>query len=248
MSTSNQNCDHKNKGIYRAGAIAAILVIAGSLLDIIVGTISGGDLSALPQSAVERFAQFNQSPWLGLYHLDFLNVCNQLLFIPAFYALYLLLGGQNKRVAQLALLIFITGTAVFAANNTALPMLDLSHKYSLAVDDARRSCLAGAGEALIARGAHGSPGVFFSFILIILSEILISLAMLRSKIFKKGTALLGIIGPLMLAIYIVLVTFVPSVKTMAVIFATPGGLLTMVWIIIIAGKLLKQPKNSSLIF
>ena len=89
---------------------------------------TGGNLSALPQTAVERFAQLQANPLLGLYNLDLLNTINQMILIPAYFALY---GAQRKTssaYALLALIIFLVGTAIFVTTNTALPMLDLSSK------------------------------------------------------------------------------------------------------------------------
>ena len=125
--------------------------------DIVVGSSTGGNLSQLPQTAVERFSQFPQNAWLGLYNLDLLNAVNQLISIPVYFALYATLRKMNKPYAMFGLIIFLLGTTIFVANNTALPMLELSNKYA-AADEPQKAMLAAAGEAMLARGEHGSLG------------------------------------------------------------------------------------------
>jgi len=91
--------------------------------------ITGENLSALPQTAIDRFAQFHDNKFMGLYNLDLLNIINQMILIPAFFALYAAHRNANKAYGLLALTIFLFGSVILVANNTALPMYELSHKY-----------------------------------------------------------------------------------------------------------------------
>lgn len=54
------------KKIYVIAGIAALLSFCLTFGDLIFGSVSGADLTALPQTAVERFAEFRQSWLLGL--------------------------------------------------------------------------------------------------------------------------------------------------------------------------------------
>ena len=76
------------KNIFRIAGFCSILIILLTLLDIIVGTSLGGDLTSIPQSASERFAQLLDQPWMGLYYLDLLNLTTTILMVPVFIALY----------------------------------------------------------------------------------------------------------------------------------------------------------------
>jgi hypothetical protein len=228
----NENSENQWKSIYTLGGVATILVIIGALLDVAIGSATGGNLSALPQTAIERFAQFNKNQYLGLYNLDLLNVINQILLIPAYFALY---GAHRKgknAYALLALVIFLVGTTIFVTTNSALPMLELSKKYTLAASESQKILLAAAGEAMLARGAHGSLGVFIGFLLPNIAGLVMSYVMLTGKIFNKTTAYLGIAGSILISLYIILVTFVPGIENMATAFAMPGGLLLMAWMIL----------------
>lgn len=68
---SDNEHERQWKRMYTLGGIAAILSLIAVVADIFIGSSTGGNLSELPQTAVERFAQFQQNAWLGLYNLDF---------------------------------------------------------------------------------------------------------------------------------------------------------------------------------
>lgn len=226
--------------LYKIGAYSTMIVIAGIVLDIILGNIvTGGDLSTLPVTAAGRFQQFNENCWLGVYNLDLLNLVTQLILIPAYIALYWAHKQVNPSMAFLALVVFLIGTTIFTANNTALPMLELSRKFALTNDPGQKNLLAAAGEAMLARGAHGSPGVFLSFFLPTLGGLIMSIVMLNGKIFGKTIAWIGISGNFLMLIYIALVNFIPDFESKAIAFAMPGGLLLMVWMILYTIRLFK---------
>ncbi|OJX43807.1 MAG: hypothetical protein BGO78_02250 [Chloroflexi bacterium 44-23] len=225
------------RSICTIGGVFTILALIGILLDVVIGSITGGNLSTLPPTAIARFAQFQKFPLLGLYNLDLLNLINQLLLIPTYFALYAAHRKTGNAFAQLALIIFLVGTSIFITTNTALPMLELSNKYAGATSEAQKILLASAGEAMLARGAHGSLGVFIGFLIPNIAGLTMSLAMLSGKVFNKITSYLGIMGSAFLMLYIVLVTFAPMIKDMATAFAMPGGLLSIAWMILYAIRL-----------
>lgn len=227
------------KSIYRFGAITTIIVLCGIVLDMIVGSITGGNIAALPQTAIERFTQFKGNSLLGLYNLDLLNIINQLILIPSIFALYAAHRETNKPPAILSLILFLIGTTIFVAGNTALTMLDLSHKYFAADSNEQRSLLAAAGEAMLAKGSHGSFGVFIGFALPTFANVLMSCVMLNGKVFSRATSYVGIIGNSLMVVYIIMVTFMPAVEKMVLFFAMPAGLLVMTWMIMFTIKLIK---------
>jgi len=228
---------------YRIGAIATFVVLAGVVLDMVVGTITGGNVAELPHTAIERFSQFRESPLLGLYNLDLLNILNQLILIPAIFALYAVHRENSGPSALLALILFLVGTTVFVCGNTALTMLDLSHKYFDAGSEEQKLLIAAAGEAMLAKGSHGSLGVFIGFVLPTFANFLMSAVMLKDRIFSRFTAYAGLIGNSLMVLYLILVTFNPAVESLALLLAMPGGLLLMVWMIMYASRLLKLSRS-----
>lgn len=246
-ATGNQ-AERQWNSLYRLGAIAALFMIAGTLSDLFIGTMSGGDITTIPLTAADRFLQFQSNSLMGLYNLDLLNALTGLIMVPVFIALVAAHRRVNLPYALLSLVVFIIGTSIFVGNNTALPMLELSQKYAAATTDARRIMLESAGEAMLVRGAHGSPGVFLGFALNLVAEIILSLVMLGGKVFGKPTALLGIAGGTLLLAYIVLVTFVPGTKEVAMMIAAPGGLLALAWMILFTIRLFRlssSPKTAT---
>ena len=236
------NSEKQWKIIYKIGAVTTIIVLCGIILDMVVGTITGGNIAELPQTAIERFNQFKETPLLGLYNLDLLNIINQIIIIPSIFALYAAHRDTNKPSALLSLILFLVGTTIFVTSNTALTMLDLSQKYFAASSEEQRMLLAAAGEAMLAKGSHGSLGVFIGFALPTFANALMSCVMLKGNIFSRANSYIGIIGNSLMVIYIIMVTFMPSVEKMALVFAMPAGLLLMTWMIMFTIKLFKMSK------
>jgi hypothetical protein len=67
-----------------------------------------------------------------------------------------------------------------------------------------------------------------------------SVVMLRGKLFSRTTSWLGITGNSLMVVYVVLVTFMPGVETMAMAFAMPAGLLVMGWMGMFAARLFRS--------
>jgi hypothetical protein len=239
----SRNPGSENAKMYSLGAIFALVSAAGGLLDAAIGTSLGGDLNALPRTAVERFAQIQQSPVLGLYCLDILNLAVQVLMILPFLALFLSLRAHRPALSSLAFFLFGLGTAVFVAGNAALPMLQLSREYAAAGSEAARQGIAGAGEALLAKGGYGSLGAFPAFFLLCVACLLMAFAQLKAREYPRATAYVGIAGNALMAANVVLVAIAPSAKSYAMALAAPGGLLDTAWLVFIAVGLFRSARR-----
>jgi hypothetical protein len=174
---------------------------------------------------------------MGLRNLGLLNIVMFALGIPMYFALYTAHRNVNKAFGALAMIISFIGVAVFFATNRAFSMLELSGQYAQATTDAQRSMFAAAGQAMLSVGRSHSLGTFISFFLGELAGILMSVVMLRGKIFSKATALTGIIGFTLLLIFEVCTSFIPVLNEVAMIFAMGGGLLNITWLILLGRRL-----------
>lgn len=242
--------DSENKEIkntYLFGIIMAIIFLIVTILDIIIGTSLGGNLSMLPQTAIDRFTQFRENWLLGLYNLDILNMINQIIMIPVFFTLYIIHKKTKNIYSLFSLIIFLVASIIFISNNVALPMLELSHKYFNATTDFQRILISAAGESLLIKGAHGSYGAFIGFFLSGIANIMISFVMLKGKIFNKTTSYFGIIGNILISVYVVLITFIPESKNIAMAISAPGGILIIVWMVMFIIKLFKLNNNKEII-
>jgi len=227
------------KSIYFIGGVTATLCLCAIIADMIIGSITGADLTLLPKTAIDRFVQLNDKPLLGLYNMDLLNVITQILMIPTIFAIYAAHRNVDKANALLALILFVTGSILFVAGNTALTMFDLSRKYFEATTDAQRYLIESAGEAMLAKGAHGSLSVFIGFVLPTIANILMSVGMIKGRVFGSVTAYFGVIGNSFLLVYLVLVTFFPAIEKFALAIAMPGGLMVLGWMVLLTIKLFK---------
>lgn len=226
------------KRIYFLGGILAVVVFVLVCSDIVIGSVTGGDLTHIPQTATGRFNEINENWLYGLYHLDLLNVFVSALMIPVFFALSAIHREIKPASSLLALILFLVATTIFITTNTALPMLQLSQKYYSTSNETQRILYASAGEALLVRGEHGTPGVFIGFFMLTLSNLWISFLILNAGLFNKMVGYLGIWGSFSLLIYIFLVTFFPGVKSVALLVAAPGGILSLAWYLLIAINLI----------
>ena len=240
MTTNEQNLtqDLQWKRIYLLGGVAAFLCIGGTLFDIVFGSISSSSLAALPQDAAGRFAELQENVLLGLYHFDLLNVATSLLMLPVFFAVFSVHRNVNLPYAALAFMAMVTGTLVFVTTNSGLAMLELARKYYAAVNEAQRTALLAAGEALFVKSEHGSLGTFSGFFLSTIGSLSMAFVIAHGRQFGTATAWTGMIGQGLLLLYVLLLALFPALETFAVALAAPGGILSLVWLILIALKLL----------
>jgi len=165
--------------------------------------------------------------------------------IPSIFALYTALRKVENANALLALILFLVGTIIFVSGNTALTMLDLSNKYFLATTDMQKNLIAAAGEAMLIKGAQGGLGVFIGFALPTFANIIMSFVMIEGKIFSKATSYIGFFCNTLMLIYIILATFIGPAEKLPMVFAMPGGLLLIAWMIMFTIKLFKLRLNEN---
>ncbi|PJZ24876.1 hypothetical protein CH352_11915 [Leptospira hartskeerlii] len=231
--------ERKSKSILLFGAFFSIFALLGISIDIIVGSFNGGGLLKLSQTAVDRFNELHSNTVLGLYNLDLLNIIIQILLIPSYFALFFAQRGRDFAFSLFAFVLFTFGTSIMVSANVALSMLELSEKYFNTNNESQRLLYSAAGEALLAQGKHGSPSVFLGFFIPTLANVLMSIVMLKSKVFGKLNAWIGIVGSVFMLIYIILINFNFGIKNVAVFLAMPGGLLLMLWMLLYTIRLFK---------
>lgn len=107
---------------------------------------------------------------------------------------------------------FVGITAYFASNQ-AFAMLSLSEQYAAATTDAQRATFLAAGQAALAihhNASFGGSGIYMSFLLVSMAGLILSVVMLRSSIFSKGTAYLGILANGFGLGYYIVLAFAPA--------------------------------------
>lgn len=91
--------------------------------------------------------------------------------------------------------------------------------------------------ALLSRGAHGAMGIFLGVLLSSRGTLLMGLVILTGRIFSRFTGWAGIVGIGLLMIYTIVFTFVPEPGPAMMVFAVSGGILMIIWNVLIARKL-----------
>ncbi len=233
----------KWNSIYKIGGLAALSAVLVALLEILIMFLPGGN--APHETVIDWFMLFQENWFLGLRNLGLLNIILNSLAILTFFALYAAhRRDAGQPYAALAMIIFFLGIGVFYATNRAFPMLDLSNQYASATTDAQRAMLEAAGQSMLSVGQSHSPGTFLGFFLSEIAGIAISLVMLRSGIFSKAAAYAGILGFGFLLVFEFFSSFVFGLNEVTMILAMLGGLLSMVWYILIAIRLFQLAQSS----
>ena len=111
-----------------------------------------------------------------------------------FFALYGALRRVNGVYAAFAAVLTFAAVICCFASHSCFSMVYLSDQYAVASTEAQRSQLLAAGEAIIASDMWNSTAGFMTGILLQGAGMLISVVMLRSKIFSKITAYAGILA------------------------------------------------------
>lgn len=244
MSNSNQvnyigNIDSRWKCLYRIGGAAAIIAAVLLLLEIIVFAI-------WPQqtTAIDFFILFQSNKLIGLLEFYLLEMFAYILFVPIFLSLYVAIRKSSESYMFLAVILAIIGISIFLSTNNSFSLLSLSDQYAAATTEAQKSILLAAGQTIISNTGQRAVGGFNTgFLLVSIAGIMVSTVMLRSNIFSKSTAYIGILAfAISLADYLRII-FLPSSTILLLVIAILSGLLLIIWFILVGRRLLKIEKN-----
>jgi hypothetical protein len=174
-------------GLYRMGAVAAVIMVVYIPVPIVLYIASPP-----PQTVLGFFALFQSNKLLGLVGMDLLYLLANVLAIPTYLAFYVALRRASESVMLVATAFgLIAVTALFAAR-PAFEMLALSSQYAVATTEAQRTVLLAAGEAMLAI-FHGTA-FQLHYVLGSISLLMTAAVMLRSDVFSKVTAYVGIVA------------------------------------------------------
>lgn len=215
--------DAQWRPIYWAGGVAALLSVATVVVAIPVFIVSPP-----PTTVADWFALLHRNALLGLFDLDLAMVVGTALAGVIYLALFGALRRVNAPVTALAVIVGLVGVATYFASNVAFNMLQLSNQYATATTGGQRAQLLAAGQATLAIWQGTAYDV--SYILGGVAILIISVVMLRSTIFGKVTASVGVLfGFLML---------VPGTAgTLGLVLAFASLLPMVVWDVLVARRL-----------
>jgi hypothetical protein len=155
-------------------------------------------------------------------------IVDQILMGLVFLALYAALKRASPSLMAIALTSGLVGIATYFASSTAFNMLSLSSQYAVATTDAQRAMFLAAGQATLTTWTGTAFDV--SYVLGGVALLIISVVMLRSTIFNRETAFVGLaLGVTMLV--------PPTVGTIGLVISLISLLPLIIWLILIARRL-----------
>jgi hypothetical protein len=220
------------RGVCRTGGVAAMLLIVYSLGTLVQLGVLGGQ----PATAAEAFRLLHASRVLGLMRLDLPTVLALPLYYLVFLGLFVALRQEVPAHAALATALAFVGVTLVLATPMGLSMLPLSDKYAAATSEEVRGRLLAAGEAILAADMWHGTGAFVGGILLQSGAVLISVAMLRTSVFTRTTAYVGILTHGLDLVHVVLGPFSAAAGAL---FMAVAGPLYLIWFPLVGRRLLQ---------
>ncbi|MBN2350426.1 MAG: hypothetical protein JXJ22_16435 [Bacteroidales bacterium] len=228
------------KLFYKIGAISVFLSVLVMLTEIFLTALPDGARAEL--TIEQLFDMYNRNWFMAMRYMGLINIIASTLMLPVFFSLYGLYRYNLKVFASFSLILSFVGYVIFMADNASFACLGLAEKYFKEVSDINKTILLAAGEALFAKGASHTPGTFPGFLIGEIAGIFFSIIMLIGRVLKKSTGIIGLIGCSFLLIFEVISSFISSLFYEAMIFAMIGGIMTLVWYVLIGLGLLKNSR------
>jgi hypothetical protein len=251
-SAARKAADPGWKALYVVGAVAALVAVTvfRRNFGIEVMQFKGfgiirGVPATWPSSAMDWYTLLQDNAFVGLILLNVVDVVNYCLVGLMFLALYGALRQVSKSAVVIATVCAVVGIGIYFASNQALALLSLSRQYAEAATDAQRSMLLAAGESLLAiehpSVVYQGTGVHTSFFLVVTAGLIASLVMLRSSIFGKATAIVGILanGIRLFGFFALVLT--PSLYSLAIPISAP---FRVTWYVLIAIGLFRLARRA----
>lgn len=213
------------KPLYRVGAAAALATVA---LVVIQAPIL--ILNPIPTTIAGHFAQLQSNKLIGLIDLDLVFLVSEVLSLFVLLGIYAALRRSRPVLTATALALAIGSLMLYLAVNPTFSLLYLSDQYAAATTAAQKAAFLAAGDALWAN--YQGTAFAMTFILGGLSTLIMSIVMLRTGIFGRWTAYVGlVVGATML------VPPLPALGTFALIVAYASLLPLVVWELLVAYRL-----------
>jgi hypothetical protein len=210
------------KSLYKVGAVAALTVLVLMSIQIVVLIVWPP-----PSTVIGWFNLFQTNKLVGLLDMDLLLIVDYALLGLVFLAFWTVLRRVNQSFMAIALVFELVGIATYFASTAAFEVLSLSNQYALAATDAERSVLLAVGQVMFAIWQGTAFNI--SYIISAIALLIVSVIMVRSSIFSKVTAYMGILASLLM--------FVPPTAGSIGVFISLISLIpTAIWLILIARK------------
>jgi hypothetical protein len=221
------------RDLYRVGFVACIAIVVTTAAAVVVYFIWPYAPGSTDVASI--FSSLQSNRLAGLATLDVSTIIIGPFLIPQIIAMCMALRRVNESYALIALVFGLMGTLLLFTARPLAEMSYLSNQYSAATSDAMRSQYIAAGEALdtLFNGTAWSMYNIFVGISFLISSIM----MIRSGIFTKITAYVGIV------ISVIGFGFlVPVIGAILLLLGTLGG---EIWYLLMARTFFRLGWNKS---
>jgi len=181
------------------------------------------------KSTEEIFLLLQNNPIGGLISLDLFLVMGNLVGVILFPTLFVSLRQVNETYAIIALVIGLIAVVLLFPSRPLIELLNLSKSYASATSEATKSQYLTTGDTLLA--LFDGTGWFLSNLLGGFSLLISSLLMLRSRLYSKASAYVGIVTNAMVCAF-----FIPVLGMIFLFFSIPGY---MIWYFLLARTFFK---------
>jgi len=226
-----ETADSPWKGLYKVGGAAALTVLVFMPIQMIVFFVWPP-----PSTVLGWFTLFQDNALVGLLDMDLLLIVDYALMGMLFLALWAALRRVSQSFMAIALTLELVGVTTYFASTAAFEMLSLSNSYAAATTEAERSTLVAAGQAMIATWQGTAFNV--SYILGAVALLVVSVVMLRSNVFSRITAYVGILASALMFVP-------PTVGTVGILFSLISLIPTVIWLILVARRLFQLGRGRS---
>ena len=217
------------RSLYRIGAVAAVISVVVIPLSIVT-------FFAWPLWPDNILAVIQEDPLAGLMGLDFGYLFSNVFAIPFFLVLYVTLKEVDDGWSLVALTLGLLGLVCLVLARPIPEMFALSDQWAAAATEAEEATYVVAGESMLAH-FHGMA-YHAHYILGSASLLISSFLMLRSTIFGRATAYVGIVTNI-----VVFGLYVPEVGVWISMLSVLGYL---IWYVLIARRLIQLGWDGSL--
>jgi hypothetical protein len=238
QTPSTETTEAQWRKLCRAGGVAAFIQLTCVLVTIVIGTMAGAE----PSTAEEYFTVLQNDGAMGLLRLDFTTLLLICLFAITPFGILAAFRRSNPAYAALATGLIYIGIILALANHSAFSMIRLSDLHETATSAAHREQLLAAGEAVIATDMWNTTAGFLAGIFMQGGFMFISIVMLRSKEFGKGTAVTGLLANGLDWIHVFVMLSAPAVGIALLYIA---GVFYLAWFPLLGRDLLKLGRDVS---
>ena len=224
--------DRRWKDLYRMAGIAAIV----SEIVILLGIITYFIWPYAPGTKTTEsiFLLLQSNPFGGLVSLDLFLVVGNLFSVLLILALYVSLKQVNESYALIALAVGLIGVVLLIPSRPLFELLSLSARYAAATTDAAKNQYIATGDTLLS--LFDGTGWFMNTLFGAISLLISSLLMLRSNVYGKSTAYVGILTNVVVCGF-----FIPVFGKSLLFLSLPGY---MIWYFLLAKRFFQMERDA----